>query len=145
MRKFDLVDGGLVANNPVLLARNEAFRLWPNIPIDYIISIGTGSTPIVAKHQSSPSNPSAALTNTINDVIAILTSSEDIHKKFLVDKEVNGWKLLYYRVNPNLPKMIQLDNYKAVSLMEEIVTKYLAANEQYINEIIKMLKKNKFE
>ena len=38
-------DGAVTANNPSLIAVEEARALWPHTPIDVIISLGTGSTP----------------------------------------------------------------------------------------------------
>lgn len=36
------VDGGVTANNPSLLAVAEAHALWPGVPIELVVSIGTG-------------------------------------------------------------------------------------------------------
>ena len=38
-------DGAVTSNNPSLVAVQEARALWPNTPIDVIVSLGTGSTP----------------------------------------------------------------------------------------------------
>jgi calcium-independent phospholipase A2-gamma len=38
-----LVDGAILANNPVLAALSEAALLWPGAPIDVLASVGTGT------------------------------------------------------------------------------------------------------
>lgn len=40
--QYKFVDGGLLANCPVEVAIQEAFAMFPNASIDYILSIGTG-------------------------------------------------------------------------------------------------------
>jgi len=35
-------DGGFRANNPVLVALEEAALIWPNEPIDLVVSLGCG-------------------------------------------------------------------------------------------------------
>jgi patatin-like phospholipase/acyl hydrolase len=43
-KRFSLVDGGLVANNPALSAYVEARTIWPDARRYVIVSIGTGSS-----------------------------------------------------------------------------------------------------
>ena len=37
------VDGGVTANNPTMVALSEARALWPDTPIDVLVSIGSGA------------------------------------------------------------------------------------------------------
>lgn len=41
--KFELADGSIFSNNPVLVAIDEATRLYPNRPIGVIISVGSST------------------------------------------------------------------------------------------------------
>lgn len=47
-----LVDGGLVANDPTLLALREAHALWPGRPVGLVVSLGTG----IPSPQSEPTS-----------------------------------------------------------------------------------------
>ena len=73
-------DGGLLVNNPTAIALHEAQRLWGNsVPIQCIISLGTGCYP---KRQSDVvSNNNYANNNTrwrdkLLNVIASATDTE---------------------------------------------------------------------
>ena len=42
--RIPLIDGGVVANNPVLYAYKEALRLYPETKTFHILSLGTGKS-----------------------------------------------------------------------------------------------------
>ena len=139
-----LKDGGIVANNPVKLARNEASKLWPHLPIDYIISVGTGFTTITEKLDTSRSNPSAAVGDTGKDLLTILTSSERIHQEFITDLMVNQSTIQYHRLTVELNSQISLSacDKKTIAEMQNLVQNYIMQNSEFIDEIVSMLKKN---
>ena len=45
------VDGALIANNPSLVALQEAHRIWPNERIGFLLSVGVGSTPTTERQE----------------------------------------------------------------------------------------------
>jgi calcium-independent phospholipase A2-gamma len=37
-----ITDGALMANNPTAVALHEAKNLYPNVPVELVVSLGTG-------------------------------------------------------------------------------------------------------
>ncbi|GMH38521.1 hypothetical protein BSKO_06405 [Bryopsis sp. KO-2023] len=46
-------DGATVANNPAAVAVQQASLLWPGTPIDCVVSVGVGVTPVAKREKSS--------------------------------------------------------------------------------------------
>ena len=78
LRGMRLADGGLVANNPTLLALREARALWPGRPIGLVVSLGCGS--------SAPASEDVAATERA------------------VRHAAGGGEVRYFRLQPTLPK-----------------------------------------
>lgn len=45
-------DGAATANNPSGIALAEAARLWPDVPVECLISLGSGSVPVKPREKS---------------------------------------------------------------------------------------------
>lgn len=45
-------DGAVTANNPAVIALQEARLLWPERPIEVFVSIGSGSTPVIRRDKA---------------------------------------------------------------------------------------------
>lgn len=45
-------DGAATANNPAALALAEARALWPDTPVDVLVSLGSGATPPARRERS---------------------------------------------------------------------------------------------
>jgi predicted acylesterase/phospholipase RssA len=68
------VDGGIVANNPTMIAVQEAKAIWPGRPIGCIVSIGTGKS--VAMEQTK-----AGLTYWAGKMVSMATDTYRVHKE----------------------------------------------------------------
>lgn len=93
-------DGGLVANNPTAIALQEAKLLYPGVPIECVVSIGTG----LYRNQKA-NMQSMGWDTLVNQLIASSTDTEDVHAllaDFLAPTQ-------YYRFNPLFPDEIPID------------------------------------
>lgn len=68
-------DGGLLINNPSALALHECKCLWPGVPLQCVISLGTGRYEGVVSSTATHTSLKAKLTN----VISSATDTEGEH------------------------------------------------------------------
>jgi hypothetical protein len=93
-------DGGIVASNPAALAIHEAKTLFPDIPIELVVSLGTGAF----LEQKSP--PRIGWDGIISQIVNSATDGEQIHhilEDILGDSDVLAGKTSgtrYFRFNP---------------------------------------------
>ncbi|XP_068169524.1 calcium-independent phospholipase A2-gamma-like isoform X2 [Antennarius striatus] len=66
-------DGGLLINNPTALAVHECNCLWPNTPLDCVVSLGTGRIETLGKNGTTYTS----LKTKLNNVISSATDTED--------------------------------------------------------------------
>jgi calcium-independent phospholipase A2-gamma len=93
-------DGALVANNPTGIAIQEAKRLYPGVPIECVVSIGTGYCV-----QEKANMLSMGWDTLVNQLIASSTDTEDVHamlQNFLPEDT-------YFRFNPLFSEEIPID------------------------------------
>ncbi|KAI1882326.1 hypothetical protein AGOR_G00249520 [Albula goreensis] len=87
-------DGGLLINNPTALAVHECKCLWPNTPLQCVVSLGTGRFEGQGKNNATYTSLKAKLTN----VISSATDTEEVHTMLdaLLPPDT------YFRFNPYL-------------------------------------------
>lgn len=94
------MDGALVANNPTAIAIQEAKMLYPGVPIELVVSIGTGTH----KNQVSTSK-SMGWDGLVRQLVISSTDTEDIHR-MLLDLLPSD---RYLRLNPALETRYAID------------------------------------
>ncbi|KAK9399602.1 calcium-independent phospholipase A2-gamma [Crotalus adamanteus] len=101
-------DGGLLINNPTALAVHECSCLWPNVPLQCVVSLGTGRYENNGKTNVTYTSLKAKLTN----VISSATDTEEVH--IMLDALLPADT--YFRFNPLMKEDIPLDENRKEKL-----------------------------
>ncbi|XP_070709665.1 calcium-independent phospholipase A2-gamma-like [Pempheris klunzingeri] len=101
-------DGGLLINNPTALAIHECKCLWPNTPLQCVLSLGTGRYETMGKNSTTYTSLKAKLTN----VISSATDTEEVHTMLdaLLPPDT------YFRFNPYMSEDIPLNESRVDKL-----------------------------
>ena len=102
------VDGGLIQNNPSIIAIKEAKNIWPNKKIGIIVSIGCGNNKKKVINDFNLFNWCKYFLDQIFD------NSEKFHEymneEYLDNfKKINGYKPEYFRLNPSVSEIIGIE------------------------------------
>ncbi|XP_051001184.1 calcium-independent phospholipase A2-gamma isoform X2 [Acomys russatus] len=130
-------DGGLLLNNPSALAMHECKCIWPDAPLECIVSLGTG------RYESDVKNTATytSLKTKLSNVISSATDTEEVH--IMLDGLLPPDT--YFRFNPVMCENIPLDesrNEKLDQLQLEGM-KYIERNEQKMKKVAKILSQEK--
>jgi len=129
-------DGAFVSNNPAGLAIHEAKCLFPNRPIECILSVGTGTCPPtqVPKNKGFVQQTLTTLVKActspdrIDDVLADLIDNKDTH---------------YFRFQPSDPvyacELDETDEAKLIQL-QEAARKYAEENVATIQKLVDIIR-----
>ncbi|TNN73686.1 Calcium-independent phospholipase A2-gamma [Liparis tanakae] len=116
-------DGGLLINNPTALAIHECKCLWPNTPLQCVLSLGTG------RYETTGNSSTAytSLKTKLSHVISSATDTEEVHTMLdaLLPPDT------YFRFNPYLSEDIPLNESRPEKLnfLKGEGERYLARNE----------------
>ncbi|XP_008943342.1 PREDICTED: calcium-independent phospholipase A2-gamma [Merops nubicus] len=130
-------DGGLLLNNPSALAVHECKCLWPKVPLQCLISLGTGRYESEGKANVTYTSLKAKLTN----VISSATDTEEVHTMLdaLLPPDT------YFRFNPLMNEDIPLDESRKEKLnqLQTDGIRYLERNEEKLRKAAKILTQEK--
>jgi len=134
--ELTFTDGCLVANNPTAVGMAEAKALWPNKPIDLVVSCGTGKPP--SKVVKPPSS--------VSDFLPILitccgeTSKTDSAISCILPSDV------YYRFQPFGSDIFGVDldetDAEKLNLLSAATSQFIEDNLDRIKELAASLTKN---
>uniref|UniRef100_H3DMD7 Patatin like phospholipase domain containing 8 n=1 Tax=Tetraodon nigroviridis TaxID=99883 RepID=H3DMD7_TETNG len=130
-------DGGLLINNPTALAIHECKCLWPNTPLQCVLSLGTGRYETAGKNGTTYTSLKAKLTN----VISSATDTEEVHT--MLDALL--FPDTYFRFNPYMSEDIPLHENRAEKLnfLKSEGERYLERNEAKLRKAAKVLGQEK--
>ncbi|KFP82867.1 PREDICTED: calcium-independent phospholipase A2-gamma [Apaloderma vittatum] len=130
-------DGGLLLNNPSALAVHECKCLWPSVPLQCLISLGTGRYESEGKTNLTYTSLKAKLTN----VISSATDTEEVHTMLdaLLPPDT------YFRFNPLMNEDIALDESRKEKLnqLQTDGIRYLERNEEKLRKAAEVLTEEK--
>ncbi|KAK7891441.1 hypothetical protein WMY93_023404 [Mugilogobius chulae] len=130
-------DGGLLMNNPTALAVHESKCLWPNTPLECVVSLGTGRFENPNKNNVTYTSLRTKLTN----VISSATDTEEVHA--MLDAFLPPDT--YFRFNPHLSEEISMDENRQekLNLLQAECMRYLERNEEKLKKAAHILVREK--
>ncbi|KAK9525629.1 hypothetical protein VZT92_016316 [Zoarces viviparus] len=130
-------DGGLLINNPTALAIHECKCLWPNTPLQCVLSLGTG------RYETAGNNSTAytSLKTKLSYVISSATDTEEVHTMLdaLLPPDT------YFRFNPYMSEDIPMNESRAEKLnfLKGEGERYLERNEAKLRKAAGVLGQEK--
>ncbi|VYU51902.1 patatin [Clostridium tertium] len=117
------IDGGVIANSPTAVTILSILESMPSLTSKDIVllSIGTGDSPERISGKTNKwgiiqwsFHPFSKMKSPLLSLLMDgMSSLEDLYSKEILKDN-------YFRINPKVPKFIQLDNYKLIFLLRQI-------------------------
>lgn len=126
-----LLDGGMLVNNCAGVAHAEARLLWPDEPIQCLVSVGSGKF----KPRDVMNVNATSLYEKAHGLVYSATDTETIHMilRNLIDN--------YYRLNPQLSENILISENRKLKLdqLKKEARQYMQNNEFMLDQLTKKL------
>lgn len=136
-QKYVLVDGGVVLNNPSLLAYAEAKTLFPKAKRFKILSLGTGTVPISLSYEQTKNwgalgwmNPSKGL-----PLLEVIMSGQSVSANYMLEQLPD---VELYRMNINInPLHKEMDNPGAenVQYLQKVAAQYVHQSFEWLKKV----------
>lgn len=138
-------DGGILINNPASLAIHEAQQLWPNEPIQCVVSIGTGRYVLPdANDTSETSSTSLAPSSLKAKITSLIDSATDTEITHRLLQDLLPHRS-YFRFNPTLSEWLSLDENRLEKLeqMKTDAQMYLRRNDYKMKQAAVAISKSR--
>ncbi|GAB4149302.1 MAG: patatin-like phospholipase family protein [Patescibacteria group bacterium] len=132
-----LIDGGVYANNPAMLALQEAFRLFPGHQKPILISIGTGTSRQKINYNHKNGWGEVAWVQPLLD-ITFQSLSDIVENEVAYHFEVEQNSSNYYRLQNQLSADLDnMDNSDPENMakLKKTAEKFVGQNQELIQEI----------
>ncbi len=135
------IDGGVVINNPAILAYSKLQHAYPNALDYFVLSIGTGEKQKSQKNQAHAAGALSWGTALIDIILSgVSTVNHDLLNLLIphIDQERN-----YYRIQAEISEELEpMDNVapKHIQALKEVGQKLIDENSKEIEQIVTKLK-----
>lgn len=128
-------DGGVLVNNPTAVGIHECKALWPDYPLQCVLSVGTGKTGHL------PQSPTTAeFSSTREKLLKIICSATDTEKVHTMLNDLLPPET-YCRLNPYMTYPYGLDEIDSIRLQQitQDARIYIRKNYRKLQDVAKLL------